>query len=206
MNDVARRTKNEGGRKRKEDDEEEEEDESEEEDVETLKAENQRMKEELEASKEEAKERAETYERTIDLLKKEVEAYKREMKRNQELIEQSFVESNAMSKKNSLLCNKIKRLQRNVRKHFQNVVNLIWKNNQNLQSATSVKASKTQKDNEWKSIKKEERELSIYKYKYKYKYKNNKKIKHKMEDKVKGAHGRTLPGNNARRGLQTIVI
>jgi len=32
------------------------------------------------------------------------------------------------------------------------------------------------------------------------------KIKHKMEDKVKGAHGRTLPGNNARRGLQTIVI
>ena len=52
-------------------------------------------------------------------------AYKREMNRNQELIEQSFVESNAMSKKNSLLCNKIKRLQRNVRKHFQNVVNLI---------------------------------------------------------------------------------
>ena len=96
-----------------------------EEDVETLKAENQRMKEELEASKDKAKEIAETYERTIDLLKKEVEAYKREMKRNQELIEQSFVESNAMSKKNSLLCSKIKRLQRNVRKHFQNVVNLI---------------------------------------------------------------------------------
>ena len=37
-----------------------------------------------------------------------------------------------MSKKNSLLCSKIKRLQRNVRKHFQNVVNLIWKNKQIL--------------------------------------------------------------------------
>ena len=60
MNDVARRTKNEGGRKRKEDDEEEEEDESEEEDFETLKAENQRMKEELEASKDKAKEIVET--------------------------------------------------------------------------------------------------------------------------------------------------
>ena len=98
----------------KEDEEEEEEDESEEEDVETLKKENQRMKEELEASKKEAKEGTETYERTINKLKKELEAYKREMKRNQELIEQSFVESNAMSKKNSLSCNKIKRLQRNV--------------------------------------------------------------------------------------------
>ena len=45
--------------------------EEEEEDVETLKAENQRMKEELEAIKDKAKEIAETYERTIDLLKKE---------------------------------------------------------------------------------------------------------------------------------------
>ena len=50
------------------------------------------------------------------------------------------------------------------------------------------------------------RRLSIYKYKYKYKYKNNKKIKHKMEVKVKGAQCRKPPGNNARRGLQTIVI
>ena len=86
--------------------------------VESFKAENQRMKEELEASKEEAKERAETYERTINKLKKELEAYKREMKQNQELIEHSFVESNAMAKKNSLLCNKIKRLQHIVQKHF----------------------------------------------------------------------------------------
>ena len=61
---------NKGGSKMKEDEEEEEEDESEEEDFETLKAENQRMKEELEASKDKAKEIAETYERTIDLLKR----------------------------------------------------------------------------------------------------------------------------------------
>ena len=106
-----------------------------------------------------------------------------------------------MSKKNSLSCNKIKRLQRNVRKHFQNVVNLIWKNKQILQTATSVKASKIQKDNE------KEGELSIYKYKYKhkykYKYKNNKKIKHKMEVKVKGAQwGRrqeTMPEEDSKR-------
>ena len=52
--------------------------------------------------------------------------------------------------------------------------------------------------------KKEEGEQ--YKYKYKYKYKNNKKIKHKIEVKVKGAQCRKPPGNNARRGLQTIVI
>ena len=83
-------------------------------DIETLQAENQRMKEELE----QAKARAETYERTIHKLKKELEAYKREMEQNEELLEHSFVESKAMAKKNSLLCNKIKRLQHIVQKHF----------------------------------------------------------------------------------------
>ena len=74
--------------------------------VESLEAENQRRKEEVEDSKEEFKERAEGYERIMGEQKQELESYKREMKKNQELIEQSFVEGDALVKKNSLLHSK----------------------------------------------------------------------------------------------------
>ena len=59
--------------------------------VESLKAENQRMKEEVETDKEAAKERAETYERRIEEQEERLESYKREMRKNEELVEQSFV-------------------------------------------------------------------------------------------------------------------
>ena len=48
------------------------------------------------------------------------------------------------------------------------------------------------------------RRLSIYKYKYKYKYKNNKKIKDKMEVKLKGAQCTTLPGDEAMPGEDSL--
>ena len=79
--------------------------------VESLKAENQRMKEEVETYKEAAKERTETYERRIEEQEERLESYKREMRKNEELVEQSFVDGEALMKKNSLLRSKIKRLQ-----------------------------------------------------------------------------------------------
>ena len=73
----------------------------------------QEMNLRIEKKVKEAKERAaETYERTIGEREKELEAYKREMKQNQEMIEHSFVERDALVKKNSFLCSKIKILQR----------------------------------------------------------------------------------------------
>ena len=76
--------------------------------VQALEVENQQMKEEGLATKE----RAETYERVIGEKEKELEAYKREMRQNQELIEHSFVERDALVRKNTFMRSKIKTLQR----------------------------------------------------------------------------------------------
>ena len=76
--------------------------------VESLEAENQRMKEEIGADNE----RTETYERTIGEQEKKLESYKREMKKNEELVEQTFVEREALVQKNSCLHSKIKKLKR----------------------------------------------------------------------------------------------
>ena len=76
--------------------------------VESLEAENHRMKEEIGADNE----RTETYERTIGEQEKKLESYKREMKKNEELVEQTFVEREALVQKNSCLRSKIKKLQR----------------------------------------------------------------------------------------------
>ena len=66
------------------------------------------MKEEIGADNE----RTETYERTIGEQEKKLESYKREMNKNEELVEQTFVEREALVQKNSCLHSKIKKLKR----------------------------------------------------------------------------------------------